>query len=205
MDEVAPEVAPPRGVSLLERLLPPVDPLGDDGQPKPSHMTAREQQVAAGLGFANLAIAAGSAVAMEKQQALALAVGVVASAITLVGARVGNRLVAITGLFLSTQRFSSSTAFLALVVPYYGAAMWMFLRYNRLVKEKSIRRRQQRLEERGSTPAGPRPVRARRGAAGPAPTSKGRPPPSKRYTPPKPAKRRPPPPPAPPKDRSIVD
>ena len=196
----AAEVPPSRLGRLQEQLLPPVDQLGEDGHPKPTRMTPREQLVGAGLGIANVAIAAGSTMLMEKQQALALLFGVVASAVTVVGARVGNRLVTIVGLFLSTQRFSNTTLFVALVLPYYGAAMWMFLRYNRLVKEQSIRRRRQRAEARDAGTTTPRPARTRGGAAA-TPKAAKRPPPSKRYTPPKPPKRRPPPPTDRPKDR----
>jgi len=194
--------------SLLERLFPPVDPLGQDGQPKPSRMDRREQLVAIGLGFANIAIAAVMARAIDREQGLALLAGLFASALTLIGGRLGNRLVAMFGLFLSVvTRSSSSTAiFFAFGAPYYGAAFWMFLRYNKLVKAQAVLRRQQRSAKGGAAA----PARGRRSDGnGPSATSaksaKSRPSASKRYTPPKPVKKRPPPPTKPPRDRSIVD
>ncbi len=192
------------GPRLLERLLPPVDQLGKDGEPKPSRMDRREQLVAIGLGFANIAIAAVMASAIDRQQGLALLAGLFASALTLIGGRLGNRLVAMFGLFLSVvTRSSSSTAiFFAFGAPYYGAAFWMFLRYNKLVKAQATLRRQQR-SAKGGPPAAPRGRRRDPGDLSARPTS--RPSASKRYTPPKPVKKRPPPPTKPPRDRSIVD
>jgi len=188
--------------SLLERLLPRVDQLGDDGQPRPTRMDRREQLVAVGLGLANIAIATVSAAVIDRQQALALLAGLLASAVTLVGARVGNRVVALLGLFLSVVTRSSSTAtFLTFGLPYYGAAMWMFLRYNKLVKAQGVLRRQQRAEKTGPVTTDRRSGRGR-GQGNPA---KARPTASKRYTPPKPVKKRPPPPSKPPRDRSPVD
>lgn len=191
------------GAGVLNRLLPPVSPVGDDGVVKASRMTPREQLVAAGLGLANVAITVGTASSVADQQAFVLLAGLVASAITLAGARVGNRIVALVGLFASTlARPSSAAIFLAIVLPYYAAAVWMFLKYNRVVKEQGNVRRQQRAEQRkaGTTRTGKAPAKGgKQTAAKPAPTK------SKRYTPPK-ARRKPPPPPAkPPRDRSIVD
>jgi len=193
------------GARLIGRLLPPVDQLGEDGEPKPSRMDRREQLVAIGLGVANIAIAAVMASAIDRQRGLALLAGLLASALTLVGGRLGNRLVAMFGLFLSvvTRNAASSAAFFAFGAPYYGAAFWMFLRYNKLVKAQAVLRRQQRSAKGGPPAAtGGR----RRDASGPSPKSAAsRPSASKRYTPPKPVKKRPPPPPKPPRDRSIVD
>jgi hypothetical protein len=200
-DEV--ESPEPGSSTMIERLLPPVDPLGEDGHPKPTRMDHREQLVAAGLGFANVAIAAGAASGVERQQALVLLAGLLASAVTLVGARVGNRIVAILGLFACVVTRNADTfVFLAFGLPYYAAAMWMFLRYNRITKAQATRRRAERVAAKGSAPStgkGSRP------SAQAAAASKPRPSRSKRYTPPKPAKKRPPPPPKPPRDRSIVD
>lgn len=198
----------PARAGLLERLLPPVDQKGEDGQPKPSRMTSREQLVAAGLGFANVAIVAGTASSIREQQALVLLAGLVASVVTVVGARVGNRLLGIVGLFAATLvRPSSAAIFLAIVLPYYAAAMWMFLRYNRLVKAQNIARRQQRIAARGAGQgsSATRSTRSKRGSKGEAPSARARPTASKRYTPPKPARKRPPPPTKPSKDRSPVD
>lgn len=190
--------------TLLERLLPPVDPLGDDGAPKPSRMTPREQMVAAGLGLANVAIAAGTAGTVGNQKALVLLAGLLASVLTVVGARVGHRILTMVGLFASTlARPSSAAIFLAIVLPYYAAAMWIFLKYNRMVKEQGSLRRQQRADRAKDVPRTPGRRPPGRGGATKATTKA--PPKSKRYTPPK-AKRRPPPPPTkPPRDRSIVD
>ncbi len=204
-DEVEPGPAGPP--TLVDRLLPPVDPKGEDGHPKPARMSQREQLVAAGLGFANVAIAAGAASTVERQQAAVLLAGLLASAVTVVGARVGNRIVAILGLFACVVTRNANTfVFLAFGLPYYAAAMWMFLRYNRLVKEQATRRRAQRAEARGTASTGSR--RQGKGATADTTTTaapKARPGQSKRYTPPKPPKKRPPPPPKPPRDRSIVD
>ena len=209
-DEPASEVDPAVRPGLLQRLLPPVDQHGEDGQPKPSRMAPREQLVAAGLGFANVAIVAGTASSVQDQQALVLLAGLLASVITVVGARVGNRLLGMVGLFAATLvRPSSAAIFLAVVLPYYAAAMWMFLRYNRMMKAQNIARRQQRIEARGAGGGGGS-SRAR-GAGRPGRSGSGTPPTralptaSKRYTPPKPTKKRPPPSAKPPKDRSPVD
>jgi len=193
-------------VSLLHRLLPPVSLLGDDGEPKPSRMTEREQLVAVGLGLANVAIAAGTASSVGNQQAFVLLAGLLASVVTVVGARVGNRILTMVGLFASTlARPSSAAIFLVIVLPYYAAAMWIFLKYNRMVKEQGALRRKQRGEQRGASAASPRTNRppARGGAKNAS--AKAAPTRSKRYTPPK-ARRKPPPPPTkPPRGRSIVD
>lgn len=196
----------PKGLSLIDRLLPPVDPLGPDGSPKPSRMTSREQLVAAGLGFANVAITVGAASAVKNQQALVLLAGLVGSVFILVGARVGNRILTLLGLFAATlARPSSATIFLVIVLPYYAAALWMLLKFNRLAKEQSIRRRQQRADKRATSSASPR-SGGKPGKGGSAKSpAKASPNKSKRYTPPKPQKKRPPPPPKPPRDRSIVD
>jgi len=197
---------PSKGSTLFERFVPPVDPLGDDGEPRPSRMTQREQMVAVGLGLANVAIAAGAASTMHNQRGLALLAGLVASAITIVGARVGNRILTMVGLFASVVTRSSSTVvFLTFGLPYYAAALWMFMKYNRLVKAQTLLRRQQREESRGS--GGTRPATgSSRGKAGNGKASAtSRPSASKRYTPPKPPKKRPPPPAKPPRDRSPVD
>ena len=204
-DQDQDEVEPPQPgpSSMVERLLPPVDPLGEDGHPKPTRMDHREQLVAAGLGFANVAIAAGAASGVERQRALILLAGVLASTVTLVGARAGNRIVGILGLFACVVTRNANTfVFLAFGLPYYAAAMWIFLRYNRLTKAQATRRRAERVAAKGSTPSAGKGSRASGQAAAAA---KPRPIPSKRYTPPKPAKKRPPPPPKPPRDRSIVD
>jgi len=198
----------PSGPSgLAARLLPPVDLLGDDGLPKPTRMTPREQLVAVGLGLANVAIAAGASSTMADQQALVLIAGLVASAITVVGGRVGNRILAIVGLFATTLvRPSSATIFLAVVLPYYAAAMWMFLKYNKLVKAQAVLRREQRSEARSSgTPRASRSQGKTTSGKNGAAKAKARPIASKRYTPPKPVKKRPPPPAKPPRDRSPVD
>ncbi|MEO5680148.1 MAG: hypothetical protein ABIS47_10815 [Acidimicrobiales bacterium] len=190
--------------TLLERLLPPVELAGEDGNLKPSRMTPREQLVAAGLGLANVAITAGTAGVVHRQQALVLLAGLAASVITVVGARVGNRILTMVGLFASTLvRPSSALIFLAIVLPYYGGALWIFLKYNRLVKEQGVLRRQQRAEGRGAA-SGSRPGRTTATRAGSS-AAKAGPPRSKRYTPPKPQKKRPAPPTKPPRDRSIVD
>ena len=190
-------------VSVLHRLLPPVSLVGDDGAPKPSRMTEREQLVAAGLGVASVAVSGGIATVVTSNQAAVLLAGLLASAVILVGARVGNRLVVLTGLFAST--LVSGQIFFAVALPYYAAAIWIFLKYNRLVKEQAALRRKQRSEQRTSSGASPRNGRqSGRGDAKNA-SSKAAPTRSKRYTPPK-ARRKPPPPPSkPPRDRSIVD
>lgn len=204
-----PGTGPAGPPTLLERLLPPVGQLGDDGHPKPSRMDQREQLVAAGLGFANVAIAAGTATGMDSQQGLVLLSGLLASAVTVVGARVGNRMLAMVGLFAATLVRPGSTAiFLAVVLPYYAAGVWMLIRYNRVAMAQNIRRRQERLEgrRRGHASDGrPRPATGRGRAT--AAAAKPRPTQSKRYTPPKARKRPPPPskPTKPPPDRSIVD
>jgi len=194
----------PRSTSLLERLLPPVDQLDEDGQPKPSRMTPLEQQVAVGLGLANVAIAAVAASGMENQQAAALVAGLAAAAVTVVGGRVGHRMVAMLGLFACVvTRSTSTTVFFAFGVPYYGAALWMYFKYNKLVKARTVLRRQQRAQAKASGAPPSRSGQAKgTGAKDPA---KARPNASKRYTPPKPPKKRPPPPPKEPRDRSIVD
>lgn len=203
-DETGPvEPSEPGSSSLVERLLPPVDPLGEDGHPKPARMDHREQLVAAALGLANVAVATASASAVQRQQALVLLAGLLASTVTLVGARVGNRIVAILGLFACVVTRNANTfVFLAFGLPYYAAAMWMFLRYNRLTKAQAVRRRSERTAAKGSATAAAKGSRPSGKATVPA---KSRPTKSKRYTPPKPAKKRPPPPPKPPRDRSIVD
>lgn len=183
--------------SFVSRLLPPVELLGADGQPKPTRMTPTEQLVAAGLGVANIAIAAATASSVKSQQALVLAAGLAASVITVLGARVGNRIVTIVGLFASALSVNSGAGFFPLIVPYYGAATWIFLKYNKLVKSQAILRRQQRAVA-GPRSAGP-------AARGKAPATKATPTKSKRYTPPKVRKKRPAPPTKPPRDRSIVD
>jgi len=203
-DDLAADPGP--GEGLLNRLLPPVSLVGDDGAVKPSRMTPREQLVAAGLGLANVAITVGTASSVSEQQAFVLLAGLLASAVTVVGARVGNRILALVGLFGCTlARPSSAAIFLAVVLPYYAAAMWMFLKYNRVVKEQGNLRRQQRAEQRKA--GGPTARKSKAPAKGGATkaSAKPAPPKSKRYTPPK-ARRKPPPPPAkPPRDRSIVD
>lgn len=200
------ELAPAKRASVLNRLLPPVEPVGEDGAPKPSRMTSREQLVAAGLGVVNVAIAAGTASTVGDQQALVLLAGLLGSALTVVGARVGNRILAMVGLFACTlARPSSVGIFLAIVLPYYAAAMWIFLKYNRMVKEQGALRRQQRSDQRKAG-AGPSPRTGRTPAKGDAKKSaKQAPPKSKRYTPPKARKKPPPPSSKPPRDRSIVD
>jgi len=195
-------------VGLVDRLLPPVDQNGHDGLPKPSRMTPTEQWVGALLGVANVAVSAGVASVVTTNQALILLAGLGATALILAGARLGNRLLALTGMFAST--LVSGQIFFALAMPYYAGAFWIFLKYNRLVKQQASLRRQQRNDQRGSAPAGSRPGRkpAQPGRGkGPSAKSSGRtaPPKSKRYTPPKPPKKRPPPPSKPPRDRSIVD
>jgi hypothetical protein len=198
------EVTPSRGANVFARFVPPVDPLGEDGHARPSRMTQREQMVAVGLGLANVAIAAGTASAMENQRGLALLAGLLASVITIVGARVGNRIMTMVGLFASVVTRSSSTVvFLTFGMPYYAAALWMFMKYNRLVKAQTLLRRQQRSESKGPGGGAATSTRGRVESGTAAP--KGRPTKSKRYTPPKPPKKRPPPPSKPPRDRSIVD
>lgn len=197
-------------VPVIERLLPPVDQQGEGGSLKPSRMTPREQLVAAGLGFANVAISGAIASIVTNHQVLILLAGLLASVLIVVGARVGNRLLALAGLFTST--LLSGQIFFALAVPYYAAAFWIFLKYNRLMKDQAAIRRQQRTEQRGATGGAARSGRTQgksgsagsRGAGSKA-SAKGAPPKSKRYTPPKAQKKRPAPPPKPPKDRSIVD
>ncbi len=194
---------------LVERLLPPVDQHGEDGMPKPSRMTPREQLVAAGLGFANVAVSAGIATVVTGNQALVLLTGLLASVLMVVGARVGNRLVALAGLFTST--LISGQIFFLLTLPFYAGAFWIFLKYNRMAKDLGARRRQQRAEQRGAIAAKPGAGRTRgkpgaaKGGAGPT-AAKAPPPKSKRYTPPT-AKKKPRsnPPAKPLKDRSIVD
>ena len=207
-DDVGDEPRRPEGVPLVQRLLPPVDQHGDDGALKPSRMTPREQLVAAGLGVANVAITGVLTSLVTKQQVLLLLAGLLASTLMIVGARVGHRLVALAGLFTST--LLSGSLFFAFALPYYVAAFWIFLKYNRLVKDQAALRRQQRAEQRGTTAAGSRPARTQgknRPSAGGSGTGGARTPPpkSKRYTPPKARKKPPPPPAKPPKDRSIVD
>jgi len=202
MSQGGTEVEPP-GRGLIERLLPPVDLLGEDGLAKPTRMTPREQLVAGGLGLANVALAAAAASTMQREQAFALIAGLVASAVTVAGARIGNRLVGIVGLFATTLvRPSSASIFLAVVLPYYVAAMWMFLKYNRLVKAQGAARRQQRSDGTGG--ATPRTNRSSDKRSNGKVAAKARPTASKRYTPPK-HKKRPPPPTKPPRDRSPVD
>ena len=199
-DQVA---EPTPRVSLLHRLLPPVSLLGDDGAPKPSRMTEREQLVAAGLGVASVAVSGGIASVVTSNQAAVLLAGLLASAVILVGARVGNRLVVLAGLFAST--LVSGQIFFAVALPYYAAAIWIFLKYNRLVKEQAALRRKQRVEQRADSAASPRKGRpsgrsdAKKASSNAAPTR------SKRYTPPKTRRKPPPPPTKPPRDRSIVD
>jgi hypothetical protein len=205
-DDVTEADPPP---PLLERLLPPVEQHDADGNPMASRMTPREQLVAVGLGFANVAIVAGTAAGVKEQQALVVLAGLVASVISVVGARVGNRLLAMTGLFGSTLLRPGSTAvFFLLVFPYYGAFVWMFLKYNRLTKAKNIRIRQQRQAARTAakgTGSGSSTRAATKKGKSSGSGAKARPTASKRYTPPK-VKRRPPPPPAkPPPDRSLLD
>ena len=193
-------------VPVIERLLPPVDQQGEGGSLKPSRMTPREQLVAAGLGFANVAISGAIASIVTNHQVLILLAGLLASVLIVVGARVGNRLLALAGLFTST--LLSGQIFFALAVPYYAAAFWIFLKYNRLMKDQAAIRRQQRTEQRGATGGGARYGRnqGKPGGGGPGKApAKAAPPKSKRYTPPKAQKKRPAPPPKPPKDRSIVD
>jgi hypothetical protein len=204
-EETEPGTSQP--ATLLERLLPPVEQHDDEGNVMASRMTPREQLVAAGLGFANVAIVAATASGVKEQQALVVLAGLVASAMSVVGARVGNRLLAMAGLFGCTLLRPGSTAiFFALVFPYYGAFLWMFLKYNRLTKAKNLRIRQQRQEARAAARSGSATPSSRtpagKGKAGTG--AKPRPTASKRYTPPK-AKRRPPTPSKPPPDRSIVD
>jgi hypothetical protein len=202
-----PSVEPGSRPGLLQRLLPPVSLVGDDGAVKPSRMTPREQLVAAGLGLANVAITVGMASSVTDQQAFVLLAGLLASVVTVVGARVGNRILALVGLFGCTlARPSSAAIFLAIVLPYYGAAMWIFLKYNRVVKEQGNLRRQQRAEERkaGGGPPTRKGKAPPKGGAKKTP-AKLAPPKSKRYTPPKARRKPPPPPPKPPRDRSIVD
>ena len=196
-------------VPLVERLLPPVQLHGEDGSLKPVRMTPREQQAAAGLGFLNVAITVFLANVVERDKALVLITGVLAAAAIIVGARVGNRLVTLAGLFAST--LITGGAYFVLAVPSYVGAFWIFLKYNRLVKDQAALRRQQRAEQRGSIAAKPRSgrTRGRSGAAkaaSPSTPAKAPPPKSKRYTPPK-AKKKPRSnqPPKPPRDRSIVD
>ena len=199
-------------VPLVERLLPPVELHGEDGSLKPVRMTPREQLVAAGLGFLNVAITVFLANVIEQDKALVLVTGVLAAAAIIVGARVGNRLVTLAGLFAST--LITGGAFFVLAVPSYAGAFWIFLKYNRLMKDQAALRRQQRAEQRGSIAATPRSGRTRgrpgtakaaKAASASAP-AKAPPPKSKRYTPPK-AKKKPrsSQPPKPPRDRSIVD
>ncbi len=196
-------------LGIVDRLLPPVEMLGEDGHPRPSRMTRREQLVAAGLGVGNVAISGGIAGVVHHNQGLVLLAGLAASVVTLVGARVGNRILALVGLFAST--LVSGQIFFAFALPYYAGAIWIFLKYNRLTKAQGVLRRQQRAEQQGGRTAGTRSGRAQgkggsggKGATGKGPAKLG-PPRSKRYTPPKPVKKRPPPPPKPPRDRSILD
>jgi len=194
------------GSALLNRLLPPVSLEGDDGAVKPSRMTSREQLVAAGLGLANVAITVGTASSVTGQQAFVLLAGLLASVVTVMGARVGNRILALVGLFGCTlARPSSAAIFLAIVLPYYAAAMWIFLKYNRVVKEQGNLRRQQRAEERKAGGPTARTGKAPAKGSGKKTSAKPAPPKSKRYTPPKTRRKPPPPPPKPPRDRSIVD
>jgi len=204
-DEV--DGSPAARVPLVERLLPPVELHGEDGSLKPTRMTPREQLVAAGLGFANVAVSAGIASVVTSNQAFVLLAGLAASVVILVGARAGNRLIALAGLFAST--LISGGTFFALAVPSYVGAFWIFLKYNRLVKEQGALRRQQRAEQRKAGGGGAGPPRGKAGAARPGSAStpaKVPPPKSKRYTPPK-AKQKPRSnvPAKPAKDRSIVD
>ncbi len=199
--------APTQRLSVVDRLLPPVEQVGDDGHPKASRMAPREQLVAAGLGVANIAITVGTASALERGQALVLLGGLLASALTLVGARVGNRILVLVGLFAATlTQNSGGPLFLFVVLPYYAAAIWIFLRYNRVVKEQGALRRKQRAEQRTAGGARTDRTSAKGGAKNAKKTTaKAAPPKSKRYTPPKARRKPPPPPPKPPRDRSIVD
>ncbi|CAA9249740.1 MAG: hypothetical protein AVDCRST_MAG76-2217 [uncultured Acidimicrobiales bacterium] len=189
-------------VPLVERLLPPVDQHGEDGSLKPSRMTPREQLVAAGLGFANVGVSAAIASVVTQHQVLVLLAGLLASVLILVGARVGNRLLALAGLFTST--LISGQIFFALALPYYAGAFWILPKYNRMTKAQAALRRRQRAEQRGRVGGTSRPGRTQP-RPGKAASAKAAPPKSKRYTPPKAQKKRPAPPPKPPKDRSIVD
>lgn len=209
-DEVT-EADPTPPPPLVERLLPPVEQTDADGNAMASRMTPREQLVTAGLGFANVAIVAATAGAITNQQGLVVLTGLLASAMAVAGARVGNRLLGMAGLFAATLLRPGSTAiFFVLVIPFYGAFLWMFLKYNRLTKAKNLRLRQQRLEARAAARTGSRtsspstPGRGKAKAKGASSGAKAQPTASKRYTPPK-AKRRPPAPTKPPPDRSIVD
>jgi len=169
-------------------------------------MTPPEQLVAAGLGVANVGVSAWIATVVTNNQALVLLAGLLASALTVVGGRVGSRLLALAGLFAST--LISGNIYFPVAMPYYAGAFWIFLKYNRLTKAQASLRRQQRAEQRGTTGAGPGAGRssARKGKGGPAKIAGKAPPPkSKRYTPPKTKKKRTAPPAKPPKDRSIVD
>ena len=196
--------APPP--TLIERLLPPVEQLDADGNAMPSRMTPREQLVAAGLGFANVAIVAATASSVTEQQGFVVLTGLVASAMAVVGARVGNRLLGMAGLFAATLlRPGSAALFFALVIPFYGAFVWMFLKYNRLTKAKNMRLRQKRLEARAAGSGKGLVSRTSAAKGNGSAGAKARPTASKRYTPPKVTKKRPPTPPKPPPDRSILD
>lgn len=206
-DDVA-EAEPAPPPTLIERLLPPVEQLDADGNAMPSRMTPREQLVAAGLGFANVAIVAATASSVTEQQGFVVLTGIVASAMAVAGARVGNRLLGMAGLFAATLLRPGSTAlFFALVIPFYGAFVWMFLKYNRLTKAKNMRLRQKRLEARaaGSGKGSVGRTSAAKGNGAASASTKARPTASKRYTPPKVTKKRPPTPPKPPPDRSLLD
>lgn len=202
------ETAAPQRLRVVDRLLPPAEQVGDDGHPKASRMAPREQLVAAGLGVANVAITVGTASTLERGQALVLLGGLLASALTLVGARVGNRILALVGLFAATlTQNSGGPLFLVVVLPYYAAAIWIFLRYNRVVKEQGALRRKQRAEQRTAGGGARTDRTSAKGRAKNAKktSAKAAPPKSKRYTPPKARRKPPPPPPKPPRDRSIVD
>lgn len=185
-------------MSLLDRIVPPVELEGADGIVKPSRMQHQEQLATALLGAVNAVVCAVLLVVIPGRASdpgkaatlrLLLAGGIVASLLCIPAARKGNRLIA--GLVLLAAGFLGPGAVNPfLVIPHYGVAIWMVLRQNRLVKEQAVVRRKQREEARARGGTARAPAAGRSGRTTPKlPDGRPAPPPSKRYTPPRPKKR----------------
>lgn len=185
--------------SLMERIVPPVSRVDDDGRVRPSRQEHQEQVATVALGAANLLACIGLAVALPSLDASAqarttklvlLGGAALASVMCLPAARHGNRLIA--GLVVLAAGFLGPGAILSplYVIPHYGLSMWMILRQNRLVKVQAEEKRKARLAGAPSPGRGPsdRRSRGRRGAPK-MPDGRAVPNASKRYTPPRPKKR----------------